>query len=133
MFFLSKLFAAARRVSLFALTALWGRCFATPAWADGIPQAWGIGMQDPVSPIQVYIEHYHNILLWLISFISLFVLALLIYVVVRYNKWTNPTPSKTTHNVKLEIIWTLIPTLILLVHLLRMVDAAAVLQRPGAG
>jgi cytochrome c oxidase subunit II len=71
-------------------------------------------MQSPGSPVQSYINYFHNILLVLITIICIFVLALLGYVIVRYNKWTNPVPNQTTHNVKLEIIWTLIPCLILL-------------------
>jgi cytochrome c oxidase subunit 2 len=85
-----------------------------PAFADGIPEPWGIGMQTPGSAIEMRINFFHNILLWVISIIALFVLILLIYVMARYNKWSNPKPSRTTHNVKLEVIWTLVPCLILL-------------------
>jgi cytochrome c oxidase subunit 2 len=86
----------------------------TAAWADGIPHPWGMNLQDAGSPIQAYINSYHQILLWLISAISLFVLGLLLYVIVRYNKVMNPVASTTTHNIKLEVIWTLIPCVILL-------------------
>src|SRR5262249_16872886 len=54
-------------------------------------------------------------LLWLISIISVFVLVLLVYIILRYNKWASRTPSKTAHNITLEIVWTLIPAVILLV------------------
>jgi cytochrome c oxidase subunit 2 len=85
------------------------------AFADGIPHAYGIAMQTPGSPLQAYINSYHDGLLWLIAFICVFVLALMLYIVVRFRKSANPVASSRTHNVPLEIIWTLIPTLILLV------------------
>lgn len=91
--------------------ALWS-CDA--AHAAGIPAAWGIKLQEPGSPLQARINDFHNILLWIISLITLFVLVLLVYVIVRYNKAANPIPTNTTHNVKLEILWTLLPCLILL-------------------
>jgi len=84
------------------------------AWANGIPHLWGLGLQTPGSPVETHINHFHNVLLWLISAISLFVLVLLLYVIARYNRVANPKPSRTAHNVKLEIIWTLIPCLILI-------------------
>jgi len=89
-------------------------CAAMPAFANGIPAPWGILMQEPGSPIQTNIENFHNILLWIISVISAFVLFLLIYVVVRYNRIANPKATRTTHNVTLEVVWTLIPCLILI-------------------
>lgn len=85
------------------------------ALADGVPSAWGVGLQPPASPVADYINKYHDVLLVLISLICVFVLALLLYVMVRYNKKTNPVPSTFTHNVKLEVVWTLIPALILAV------------------
>lgn len=86
-----------------------------PAHADGVPEAYGIDLQAAASPVMTYIHEYHVALLWLIIFICLFVLALMIYIVVRFRKAANPVASKTTHNVPLEIIWTAIPALILLV------------------
>lgn len=88
-------------------------CVST-AWADGIPHAWGINLQSPGSPLQSRIYDFHTLLLWIISLITVFVLLLLLYVMIRFNKWTNPTPSTTTHNVVLEVVWTLVPCLILL-------------------
>src|ERR1700722_19416260 len=81
-----KVSAAARRFFLFA-AGLWaGLAYASPAFADGIPHAWGINLQDPGSPVEAYINHFHTLLLWLISAICLVVLALLLYIVARYNK-----------------------------------------------
>ena len=59
------------------------------------------------------ITWFHNLLLWIITTITLFVLALLIMVVVKFNAKANPVPSKTTHNTLIEVAWTLIPVLIL--------------------
>ncbi len=74
-----------------------------------------IGFQEAVTPVMEHITEFHNLLLWIISGIVLFVFILLSYVLIRFNAKTNPEPSKTTHNVPLEIVWTLVPVLILLV------------------
>lgn len=79
-----------------------------------VPVEKGLGLQPPGSPLQAYIDEFHDALLWIISIISLFVLVLLIIVMVRFNKKSNPTPSTTAHNIKLEVIWTIIPAVILL-------------------
>jgi cytochrome c oxidase subunit 2 len=84
-----------------------------PVFADGIPHAQGLNLQDPGSPVGARIYEFHTLLLWIISAICIFVLGLLLYVILRYNKWANPVPSKRTHNVTLEIIWTLVPCVIL--------------------
>ena len=85
-----------------------------PAFAEGIPQAWGFGMQDAGSGIAARIGDFHNILLIIIITIVVVVLALLIYVILRFNKHVHPKPRHFTHNVKVEIVWTAIPTLIIL-------------------
>ena len=86
----------------------------SPAFADGIPHAWGLGLQTPGSAIESRIFDFHNVLLTIITGVVMLVMFLLIWVIIRYNKWMNPNPSRTTHNVKLEVIWTLIPCLIVL-------------------
>ena len=89
---------------------------ATPmaAMADlGKPVNWQLGMQDSASPVQDFIAVFHNWMLVLITVITLFVLGLLIYVMVRFNAKANPVPSKTTHNSLIEVVWTLVPVLIL--------------------
>ena len=73
------------------------------------------GFPEAVTPVAEGIHKFHNMMMYIITGISVFVLALLVYVVLRFNEKANPTPSKTTHNVPLEIIWTLVPVLILLV------------------
>jgi cytochrome c oxidase subunit 2 len=81
----------------------------------GIGQPDGrMGIQDQVTPIGRQAAWFHNILLMpLITAISLFVLALLLYVVVRYRRSAHPVPSRTTHNTLIEVVWTLVPVLIL--------------------
>lgn len=87
---------------------------ATPALADK-PTEWGLGLQEPASPIMVELINFHNLLLYIITAITVFVLLLLVFVIVRFNERANPNPSKTTHNVPIEIIWTVVPVIILIV------------------
>ncbi len=79
----------------------------------GEPVPWQVGFQDPASPTMERIIDFHTHLLWLISAISLFVLALLVWVIYRYRESRNPTPSRTTHNTVIEIVWTVVPVIIL--------------------
>jgi cytochrome c oxidase subunit 2 len=79
----------------------------------GQPQAWGLDLQAPATPVMESILHFHNGLLVVITAISLFVLALLVICVVRFNAKSNPVPSKTTHNTMIEVAWTIIPVMIL--------------------
>ncbi|MDD9901874.1 MAG: cytochrome c oxidase subunit II [Alphaproteobacteria bacterium] len=86
------------------------------AMAAGQPAPWAKGLQEGVTPVRHQMDAFHDgILMPIITVIALFVLALLIYVVVRFNAKANPTPSKTSHNTMLEVVWTLIPVLILVV------------------
>jgi cytochrome c oxidase subunit 2 len=82
---------------------------------DGQPQPWQITFQDSVTPIADQIHSLHNLLLVLITVIVLFVAGLLAWVVVKHNAKANPTPSRTSHNTVLEVAWTIVPVLILLV------------------
>jgi cytochrome c oxidase subunit 2 len=73
-----------------------------------------IGFQEPVTDLARYLQWFHNdILMPVIVVISLFVLALLAYVVWRFEEKVNPVPSKTTHNTMIEVAWTIIPVIIL--------------------
>lgn len=75
-----------------------------------------LGFQESVTPIMDSVVVFHDgILMWIISLIVLFVTALLVYILFRFNAKANPTPSKTTHNVMIEIVWTVAPILILIV------------------
>ncbi len=85
-----------------------------PAYAVlGQPEPGGFDLQAAASPMKERMIEFHNNLLILITAIALFVLALLLWIVVRYNAKVNPVPSKTTHSTVLEIVWTLIPVFIL--------------------
>ena len=79
----------------------------------GQPAPWEYKLQGSASPVMDSITNFHDWLLIVITVITLFVLALLVIVVVKFNAKANPIPSKTTHNTLIELAWTLIPVLIL--------------------
>jgi cytochrome c oxidase subunit 2 len=79
----------------------------------GQPAPWEYTLQEAATPVMENIIWFHNFLFWLITIITLFVLALLVIVVVKFNAKANPVPSRTTHNTLIEVAWTLIPVLIL--------------------
>lgn len=81
--------------------------------ATGQPSPWEITLQGSASPVMDNITWFHNLLLWIITAITVFVLILLIIVAVKFNAKANPVPSKTTHNTLIEVAWTVIPVLIL--------------------
>jgi cytochrome c oxidase subunit 2 len=83
--------------------------------ASGQPSAWQTGLQPGVTDIARSIDSFHDFLLIIIILVSLFVLGLLVYVMWRFNEKNNPVPSKTSHNTTIEVIWTVVPILILLV------------------
>jgi cytochrome c oxidase subunit II len=82
--------------------------------APGQPSSWALGLQEAASPVMADIAWFHNFLLILITAITVFVLALLVIVMIRFNGRANPTPSRTTHNALIEVIWTIVPVIILL-------------------
>jgi cytochrome c oxidase subunit 2 len=85
-----------------------------PVAGVGLPVDGHIGMQEQVTPTGKELHWFHDIILVpLITIISLFVLALLLWVIVRYRRAANPVPSKTAHNTFIEVVWTLLPVLIL--------------------
>lgn len=79
----------------------------------GQPSPWQMTLQDAATPVMEDIVWFHNFLLYLIVAIAVFVLALLIYVAFRFNAKANPVPSRTTHNTLIEVVWTVVPVLIL--------------------
>ena len=81
----------------------------------GQPSPWQLGLQQSAAPTMDDIIWFHNLLLYIIIAITLFVLALLLIVIVKFNARSNPVPSKTTHNTLLEVMWTIIPVAILVV------------------
>ncbi len=100
------------RLTAIAVTALFAS--AGSAFAGlGQPTPWQLGLQDAASPVMEEIASFHNYVLWIVTAITIFVLALLVIIIVRFNARANPTPSRTTHNTPLEIIWTIVPVVIL--------------------
>ncbi|BAM86758.1 cytochrome c oxidase, subunit II [Bradyrhizobium oligotrophicum S58] len=79
----------------------------------GQPAPWEYKLQEAATPVMENITWFHGLLLTIITIITLFVLALLVAVVVKFNARANPVPSRTTHNTLIEVAWTLIPVLIL--------------------
>jgi cytochrome c oxidase subunit II len=104
-----------RTVVLAALAA----ALLVPAGAAfaGLGQAtpWQVGLQEAGSPVMEEVVWFHSFVLWIITGITVFVLALLVTVMVKFNAKANPTPSRTTHNTLLEVLWTVIPVVILVV------------------
>jgi cytochrome c oxidase subunit 2 len=106
-------FAVAAAVVAFAASLLMpeGTAYAVP----GQPSPWGIGMQEPATPVMEQVHVFHTFVQWIITAITLFVLALLVIVMVKFNARANPRPSRTTHNTLVEVLWTVVPVLILVV------------------
>jgi cytochrome c oxidase subunit II len=104
---LSRLAAMAASVAV--LVAAAGTAFA----GLGQPTPWQLNLQEAATPVMAEIISFHTFLLWVISIITAFVLALLLIIIIRFNARANPTPTRTTHNTPLEVIWTVVPVLIL--------------------
>ncbi len=83
--------------------------------ALGQPSPWQFGLQQSATPVMDNIIWFHDFLLYIITAIVSFVLVLLLVVMVRFNARSHPIPSRTTHNTLLEVAWTTIPIVILLV------------------
>lgn len=86
--------------------------YAAPALATEA-QPWQLGLQPAASPVMEEMTRFHNMLMVIITAISLFVLALLLIVIFRFNKKANPVPSTRSHHFVLEVVWTVVPVLIL--------------------
>ena len=104
--------------ALFAviLAAMMGDSMASLAHAAGMgqPEEWQLNLQGAATPVAESIHWLHNFLLVIITAIVVFVFLLLAYVVFRFNEKANPTASKTTHNTTIEVVWTVVPILILI-------------------
>lgn len=104
----------ARLGAFLAAAALSSPAFAEGSQGETFLQS--IGLLESASPTKTRMIEFHDQLLMpIITGITIFVLLLLVWVVVRYNAKSNPTPSKTTHNTLLEVVWTLIPVILLIV------------------
>ena len=102
-----------RKWAAAAATAI-GALVAGGAWATE-PVPWGLGLQPAATPVKESMHDFHSMLLVIITLITLFVLGLLGFVVLRFRANRNPNPSKTTHNTLVEVIWTVVPVLILVI------------------
>ncbi len=87
---------------------------ATPAFGQ-TPENWQLGFQAAHSPTQAGIEGLHALVLWLMAFVTIFVAALLLFVIWRYRASKNPVASRVSHHTLLEVAWTVIPALVLIV------------------
>jgi cytochrome c oxidase subunit 2 len=122
--FLRKFGVGAAASALMALSVL-------PAVA--VPTNYQMGFQAAASPVMEQIEDFHRLLLWIIVAVCLFVLALLVWIMVKYRAGANPVPSKVHHNTLLEVAWTLIPVIILVfiaVPSFRLLYFEAALPKP---
>ena len=79
------------------------------------PQPWEVGLQPAASLSAERIDSFHSLLLWIITLIALFVLGLLLYVVWRFRASKNPVPTRTSHNTLIEVLWTVVPIMILVI------------------
>ncbi|MSP01910.1 MAG: cytochrome c oxidase subunit II [Acetobacteraceae bacterium] len=105
-----RLFAAV----FFTVFSLFAELVSRPALAQA-PRPWEMDLQPAFSPMKQQIIDLHDLVLVLITVIMLFVGGLLVWVCIRYNEKRNPVPSQTSHHTGLEIAWTVIPVLILVV------------------
>lgn len=109
---LSSLALAAGLASVTTLT-LAGAAAAEALQEIGVPHPEGIGFQPASTPVAVEAQALEGMIMWIIGAITIFVCALLLYVILRFNSKSNPTPAKFTHNTPIEVAWTLIPVLVL--------------------
>lgn len=79
------------------------------------PHAWQLGLQTPATEGAEMLVNFHTLLMYVITAISLFVLVLLLICIFKFNEKANPVPAKWSHNTPLEVLWTAIPVLILVV------------------
>lgn len=89
--------------------------YANLSIAKGQPSEWQLSFQEPASPLMEQLISLHDFVFWIITAITIFVFLLLAYVCVKFSAKNNKKPSTTTHNSTLEIAWTLIPVILLVV------------------
>ncbi len=89
--------------------------FSNGLFAKGQPTEWQLGFQEAGSPLMQKLIDFHDFVFWIITAITVFVFLLLAYVCVKFSAKNNKKPSTTTHNSLLEVAWTLVPVLILVV------------------
>jgi cytochrome c oxidase subunit 2 len=97
-----------------AMLALGAMLMPTLAWAEAA-QPWEVWLLTPASPVAQQVHSFMGLLQWIITAIALFVLVLLAYACWRFHEGRNPVPSRRSHNTALEIAWTAVPVLILVI------------------
>jgi len=112
-----------------AVAALWSASAGTAAASQ--PTPWAMWLQEPASPIMEMINHFNIGITIAMVAIVLIVLALLIYVMIRFNAKSNPVPSRTSHNTTIEVVWTLAPILILIAIAVPSFSLLFAQQDPG--
>jgi cytochrome c oxidase subunit 2 len=108
-----RLTTAMMRNAAAGMGAALGLALAGDAAMADQPHPWQLGFQDAATPITQRIHAFHDELLVIICLIAGFVVALLIYVMVRFNHRAHPVPTRTSHNTVIEILWTVVPVVIL--------------------
>jgi cytochrome c oxidase subunit 2 len=103
------------RVLATPLLVLPGAVAAAAAAVAAEPLPWQIGFQPPATPVQARVESFNNELTVIIGLITVFVLGLLLYVIVLFDARRHPVPTRTEHNTVIEILWSVIPVLILVI------------------
>lgn len=83
--------------------------------ALALPQPWEISFQPAASPVMERIESFHSGVVVIMALVCLLVFGLLMWIIIRYNHRSNPVPGKVTHNTLLEVLWTIIPVIILVI------------------
>jgi cytochrome c oxidase subunit 2 len=109
---LSSLALASVTASVTTLT-LAGAAAAEALQEIGVPHPAGMNFQPASTPVAVEAQALEHMVMWIIGVITVFVCALLLYVILRFNSKANPTPAKFTHNTPIEVAWTLVPVLVL--------------------
>jgi cytochrome c oxidase subunit 2 len=103
-------------MTILGMTAMAGMALAqSQAPMVGAPAPWGMGLQESGGPIKDAISSFNELVFWLMAATTVFVAILLAWVMWRFSEKANPIPSQTSHHTGLEIAWTVIPVLILLV------------------
>ena len=111
---IEKFYAAKRSARLGGIAAAVVLLAALPAMAQQ-PKPWQMNLQEPHSSLMEQMVEFHDFLLYMIFAVSLFVLGLMLYTILRFNEKRNPNPSKTTHNTLLEVMWSVLPIFLLVV------------------
>lgn len=111
---IEKFYAAKRSARLGGIAAAVVLLAALPAMAQQ-PKPWQMNLQEPHSSLMEQMVEFHDFLLYMIFAVSLFVLGLMLYTILRFNEKRHPNPSKTTHNTLLEVMWSVLPIFLLVV------------------